>query len=586
MGQTTSQSSRSGVYLAKPSGPCCLKGTLHHGEPRGTWETITDIETYVSKPPADNANGHILLYFPDVWGMFTNGLLVMDAFADAGYLVFGLDYFRGDPVWKHRKSRHDTENKDFDYEAWKCKHTAFADVAVPKWVRAVKESYGDNTKYACVGYCFGAPYVCNQLASETVSVGAFAHPAFLNEYHFKNIKKPLFLSCSEVDHTFDVPSRRKALDILQSEKKTYHYQIFAGVEHGFALRGDPTDPYQRWVKEQSLADITLERIVQEGARDGSRRLWGVLGSGWLTPMYKQEALLTIFRGSTSGFSRMAPPRAFDFTGDVAIVTGAGSRMDGEIGNGRAAAILLARHGAKVALVDLNVDWAKETKRMIDDEGGISEVIQADVTQEVSCKNAVEKTVKLWGALHILVNIVGVGGAIGDATTINLDAWDRDFRINVTSMVLMSRYTIPEMRKQGRGSIVNMSSVSGLLGGNPSLLYPTTKGAIIQMTRAMAAQHGRENIRVNCVAPGMVFTPMTRGRGMTDEMRQARINQNLMNKEGTGWDVGFAILFLASKEAGWITGLIMPVDGGTTAGKADRPALKADTLAEANTGIGN
>ncbi|CAG2004838.1 hypothetical protein SNK03_002057 [Fusarium graminearum] len=283
---------------------------------------------------------------------------------------------------------------------------------------------------------------------------------------------------------------------------------------------------------------------------------------------------------------MAPPRAFDFSGDVAIVTGAGSRMDGEIGNGRAAAILLARHGAKVALVDFNVDWAKETKRMIDEEGGISEVIQADVTKEESCKNAVDKTVELWGAVHILVNIVGVGGAIGDATNINLDAWERDFRINVTSMVMMSRHAIPEMRKQGRGSIINMSSVSGLLGGNPSLLYPTTKGAIIQMTRAMAAHHGQENIRVNCVAPGMVFTPMTRGRGMTDEMRQARINQNLMKKEGTGWDVGYAILFLASKEAGWITGLIMPVDGGTTAGKADRPALKADSLAAENTGIKN
>lgn len=85
----------------------------------------------------------------------------------------------------------------------------------------------------------------------------------------------------------------------------------------------------------------------------------------------------------------------------------------------------------------------------------------------------------------------------------------------------------------------------MLGGNPSLLYPTTKGAIIQMTRAMAAHHGQENIRVNCVAPGMVFTPMTRGRGMTDEMRQARINQNLMKKEGTGWDVGYGMVLLYS-----------------------------------------
>jgi NAD(P)-dependent dehydrogenase (short-subunit alcohol dehydrogenase family) len=118
---------------------------------------------------------------------------------------------------------------------------------------------------------------------------------------------------------------------------------------------------------------------------------------------------------------MAPPRALDFTGDVAIVTGAGSRMNGallmsifgtrhvlmtagEIGNGRAAAILLARHGAKVALVDFNVEWAQETKRMIDEEGGISEVIQADVTSEESCKNAVDKTVELYGTVHILVNI--------------------------------------------------------------------------------------------------------------------------------------------------------------------------------------
>ncbi|KAI1841925.1 hypothetical protein JX266_011895 [Neoarthrinium moseri] len=240
---------------------------------------------------------------------------------------------------------------------------------------------------------------------------------------------------------------------------------------------------------------------------------------------------------------MAPSEAFNFTGEVTIVTGAGSRMDGEIGNGRATAILLARQGARVALVDFNPTWANETKRMIDKEGGVSEVVQADVTVEESCKAAVAKTVQLYGTVHILVNIVGVGGAMGDATKLDVDAWERDMRINVTSMMLMSRYAIPEMRKNGRGSIVNMSSVSGLLGGNPSLLYPTSKGAVIQMTRAMAAQHGPENIRVNCVCPGM------------------RINQNLLKQEGTGWDVGYAILFLCSKEARWITGMIMPVDGG-------------------------
>ncbi|KAL2108110.1 hypothetical protein VUR80DRAFT_4255 [Thermomyces stellatus] len=249
----------SGAYLAKPSGQCCLKGTIHEGEPRGSWETIADVETYISKPADDKANGHVLLYFPDVWGMFTNGLLVMDAFADAGFLTLGLDYFRGDPVWKHRKNRHDHSNKDFDYEAWKKKHTAFADKAVPKWVAAIMDRYGGGeTKFVCVGYCFGAPYVCDELAKGTVTAGAFAHPAFLKEHHFRKIQKPLFLSCSEVDHTFDVPSRRRALDILQAEGATYHYQLFSGVEHGFALRGNPDDPYERWVKEQSHADSVAD----------------------------------------------------------------------------------------------------------------------------------------------------------------------------------------------------------------------------------------------------------------------------------------------------------------------------------------
>ncbi|KAK0234131.1 hypothetical protein IW262DRAFT_1334594 [Armillaria fumosa] len=270
-----------------------------------------------------------------------------------------------------------------------------------------------------------------------------------------------------------------------------------------------------------------------------------------------------------------PPLAFQLHGDVAIVTGAGSRILGEIGNGRATAILLARQGAKVALLDVHPEWVKETKRMITAEGGISEVIECDVTNEESCKAAVARTVALFGAVHILVNVVGLGGPRGTVVDVDLEAWDRDFRANVTSMVLMSRYVIPEMRKVGRGSIVNISSVSGLKGGHPGVLYPTSKGAIIQLTRAMAAHHGPELIRVNCVAPGMVFTPMVRVRGMTEELRQARIDQNLMKIEGSAWDVGYAILYLASREARWITGVVLPVDAGTTAGTANRPALEED-----------
>lgn len=140
-------------YLAKPPGECCTTGSLHEGEPRGAVETVAGIDTYVVHPPAAKANGNIVLYFPDVWGLFNNGLLVMDGFADAGYLTVGIDYFRGDPVWKHRKDRHDTATEPgFDYEAWKNKHQDFAAAAVPGWMDAVREKYGaEGTRYACVG---------------------------------------------------------------------------------------------------------------------------------------------------------------------------------------------------------------------------------------------------------------------------------------------------------------------------------------------------------------------------------------------------------------------------------------------------
>src|SRR3546814_8157473 len=117
-----------------------------------------------------------------------------------------------------------------------------------------------------------------------------------------------------------------------------------------------------------------------------------------------------------------------------------------------------------------------------------------------------------------------------------------------------------------GSIVNIASVAGLQGGHPSLLYPTSKGAVVNLTRAMAAHHGRDGIRVNCIAPGSVYTPMVATRGMTDEMRAARVDQTLLGVEGTGWDIAHGCLFLGSDESRWITGVILPIDGGRTAGR--------------------
>ncbi len=266
------------------------------------------------------------------------------------------------------------------------------------------------------------------------------------------------------------------------------------------------------------------------------------------------------------------PASASLAGRVAIVTGAGSRGTG-IGNGRAAAILLARRGARVLLLDAQKDAALETQRWIESGGGTSLALQADVAEAAQCRAAVAHAAETWGRVDILVNNVGVGGPAGNAVEVDIEAWDQALRINVSSMMLMAKYAIPHMRRQGAGSIVNIASVAGLIGGTPALLYPTSKGAVVNMTRAMAAHHGIEGIRVNCVAPGMVHTPMVADR-MTPEVREQRRRRSLLHTEGSGWDVGHAVAYLASDEARWVTGVILPVDAGATAGTLS-PALKAD-----------
>ena len=187
-------------------------------------------------------------------------------------------------------------------------------------------------------------------------------------------------------------------------------------------------------------------------------------------------------------------------GKVAIVTGAGSRAEG-IGNGRATAIILARHGARVTLVDTVAQWAEETRRLIDAEGGVcADCRRRRQRSRVSVKTIVARTIEAWGRLDILVNNVGITGPRGNAIEVDVEAWDSAMRVNVASMMLMAKYAIPEMIRSGGGSIINLSSVAGLQGGHPSLLYPTSKGAIVSLTRAMAAHHGRDGIRVNCIAP--------------------------------------------------------------------------------------
>jgi len=265
-----------------------------------------------------------------------------------------------------------------------------------------------------------------------------------------------------------------------------------------------------------------------------------------------------------------PQKSNRLDGKVAVVTGAGSRDDEGIGNGRAAAILMARAGAKVGLLDENLAWVEKTYAMIQQEGGSATVIKCDVTDTASAAAAIETIARTYGRLDILINNVGIGGPPGTVVDVDIEAFDRAMRVNLTSMVIMAKYAIPQMLKNGAGSIVNIASVAGMIGGHPNILYPASKGAVVQLTRAMASQHGREGIRVNCIAPGMVYTPMVYSRGMSPEMREARRKRSLLQVEGSGWDVGNACLFLASDEARWITGVLLPVDAGATAGSVAAP----------------
>lgn len=239
---------------------------------------------------------------------------------------------------------------------------------------------------------------------------------------------------------------------------------------------------------------------------------------------------------------------------VAIVVGAGSKGEG-IGNGRAAAILLAEAGARVACVDISQIDADRTVQMIRNDKGSGEAfsVVADVSKEEECKHIVDETISKYGRLDILVNNVGIIGARGSATAVDMSDWDVGMGINVNSMVMMAKYAIPHMAKnegnQYRGSIVNLSSIAGMRGGSPDLMYATSKGAIINMTRAMAEQHAAQGIRVNCVCPGMVYTPIVYAAGgMRDAMRESRKNQSLLKTEGYGWDIGAAVRFLSSDEA--------------------------------------
>ncbi|MDP6564794.1 MAG: SDR family oxidoreductase [Alphaproteobacteria bacterium] len=266
---------------------------------------------------------------------------------------------------------------------------------------------------------------------------------------------------------------------------------------------------------------------------------------------------------------MSTPDDPRLAGKVAIVTGAGAADDG-IGNGRAATILLARAGARVLAVDLDIGLAERTAAMAADEPGEVVAHAADVTDEAACAAMAAEAVARFGRLDLLDNNVGIGSS-GTVVVEQAETWERVMRVNVESMFLAAKHAIPAMIDSGDGgAIVNVSSISALRPRGLTA-YSASKGAVISLTRAMAIDHAGDGIRVNCVAPGPVYTPMVYGRGMSEEMREKRRKASPLGIEGSGWDIANAVVFLLSARARYITGQTLVVDGGVTVASPKRGA---------------
>ncbi len=253
-------------------------------------------------------------------------------------------------------------------------------------------------------------------------------------------------------------------------------------------------------------------------------------------------------------------------GKIALIVGGGADgppREGErlsIGNGRATAIMCAREGASVMVADRALALAEETARAIRDEGGRAETVEMDISREEDCRRAVEATVKAFGALHLLVNNVGIalGGRLLETSA---EQFDRMVAVNLRGHFLTMKYAVPEIAKAGGGSIVNVSSLAALRS-NQMLPYEATKAALLGLSRSAAMSHARDKIRVNTVLPGLINSSMVRRQvGDRESLVAPRIP---MRRQGTPWEVANAIVFLLSDEASYITATELVVDGGLSA----------------------
>lgn len=252
------------------------------------------------------------------------------------------------------------------------------------------------------------------------------------------------------------------------------------------------------------------------------------------------------------------PHCGRLAGKVAIVTGGGAPAGGI---GRSIGELFAAEGAKVVLIDIDSERVEEVAQSIRVSGGVALTVLADVSVEDDCRKIVKNTVEAFGPPTILVNNVGVSRSARSLVDIDLAEWSRVIEVNLRSAVGLSGLVIPSMKQAGGGAIVNIASIAGMqaYGG---AAYGPSKAALIAFTRETALMHGPDGVRANVIAPGHIYTPHV-GAMLTDELRAARHNIGPLGIEGEARDIAEATLFLASDAARFITGVLLPVDGGVT-----------------------